>query len=201
MTANIVSIKDPNGRGISADVADDALLKACADDNEYAQNLLFRRYHSAVYTFLKRLSGTDESDLDDMVQHTFIEIFKSARKFEYRSQVKSWVFAIATNVAKRYVRTSFRRNRAHFALSEIPRVDESPDAHDYMEKKALLHALEIAVGTLPYRHRVVFLMCDVENIPGVEVARILKIKEGTLWSRLHDARKKLAQQLAVKGVR
>jgi RNA polymerase sigma-70 factor (ECF subfamily) len=46
---------------------------------------------------------------------------------------------------------------------------------------------------------VVYLMCDVEEIPGVEVARTLGLREGTLWRRLHDARRALRASLEREG--
>jgi RNA polymerase sigma-70 factor (ECF subfamily) len=55
--------------------------------------------------------------------------------------------------------------------------------------------LKAAMEGLPHDLREVFVMCDLEEIRGVDAARVLDIREGTLWRRLHEARKALREAL------
>ena len=181
---------------------DEALVAACAAGDMSAFGELFFRYQADVYGFISRLSGTDDAELDDLVQNTFLQLLKSANRFEGRASVKSWMFAIASNVVKHYVRSAVRRKAAvRSSLDVAPYPAEENTLHETVERRVMMAALMAAVDKLSYKLRVVFVMCDVEGIPGVEAARALGIKEGTLFRRLHDARKKLSAQMERRASR
>jgi RNA polymerase sigma factor (sigma-70 family) len=183
-------------RGASTPPSDNALLAATACGDMAAFGELFRRHHANVHAFLSRLSGTDDSELDDLVQNTFLEVRKSAERFQGRSNFRSWVFGVAANVAKHHVRSSVRRRTAFRALAvEIGTRLNPGEACEHVERKVMMAELMAAVEGLSYKLRVVVIMCDVEGIPGAEAAKSLGIREGTLWRRLHDARKKLSAEL------
>ena len=76
----------------------------------------------------------------------------------------------------------------------LPR-QTAPRPDEASEHNELLARLQVAVLALSPKLRVVFLMCDVEGIPGVEVARGLGLRQGTLWRRLHEARRRLRAAL------
>jgi RNA polymerase sigma-70 factor (ECF subfamily) len=102
------------------------------------------------------------------------------------------VFAIAANVAYRYLRDEVRRKSAYERLARLPaetagRPDES------LEREKLLHAVKNAVSALPHNHRVALVMCDLEGIPGRDAAEALAIPEGTLYRRVHEARRALRE--------
>ena len=63
----------------------------------------------------------------------------------------------------------------------------------------MMAELMAAIEGLSYKLRVVLVMCDIEGIPGAEAAKSLGIREGTLWRRLHDARKKLSDEIERRG--
>ncbi|MEQ9321530.1 MAG: RNA polymerase sigma factor, partial [Polyangiaceae bacterium] len=87
-----------------------------------------------------------------------------------------------------------KRSRGWAAFKVLRR---QGNATDFVspERGAIAHELvsrlEQEVASLPYEQRVAFVMCDVEDLPGVEVARALGIPTGTLYRRLHHARKRL----------
>jgi RNA polymerase sigma-70 factor (ECF subfamily) len=171
-------------------ISDEALVQGCARGDQTALAALFSRYYPTVYRFLSRLSGCDDQDLDDLVQNTFLEIQRGSSRFAGRSSVKSWIFGVAANVAKNHVRSESRRKNAIRALGELPPGSEQTPL-DRVERHEILLRMGAALRGLPYRLRVVFVMCALEDIPGVEAARILGLRQGTLWRRLHEARKKL----------
>ena len=71
----------------------------------------------------------------------------------------------------------------------MPASSAPPD--DAIQARQLLALISEAQRQLPHDLRVVFVMCDLEDVPGAEGARILGLREGTLWRRLHEARKAL----------
>jgi RNA polymerase sigma-70 factor (ECF subfamily) len=73
-------------------------------------------------------------------------------------------------------------------------VPAQPD--DQLARRQLLARIERAIGSLPHDQQVAFILCDLEQLPGVDVARVLAIPEGTLWRRLHVARKAVRAAVA-----
>lgn len=193
MSAKLFALR--RKEGAVAELSDEALLAACGVGETAALAALFDRYRSHVRRFIARLAGSDARDLDDLVQTTFLEIFRAARKFQGTSTVRSWVFGIAVNVVRQHARGERRRKDAMQRLVSVPaatvrNADESTLGRQQLER--LARALE----ELPHEQRVAFLMCDLEEIPGVEAARTLGVRAGTLWRRLHQAR--IALRAAVK---
>lgn len=179
-----------------AELSDDALVAACGQGDPIALGELFDRFHPAVYRFLSRLAGVDGRDLDDLVQATFVEVSRGAARFRSGSQVRTWIFGIAANVSRQHVRGESRRKRALRSLAEAPFArGERPD--EAAERRELLERLAEAIAGLPHDLRAAFVMCEIEEIAGAEAADALGIREGTLWRRLHEARKALA--VAIKG--
>jgi DNA-directed RNA polymerase specialized sigma24 family protein len=73
------------------------------------------------------------------------------------------------------------------------RSSDSP--HENLEGRRQIEKLAVSLNDLPSNLKVAFVMCDLEGVPGVEAARILGLREGTLWRRLHEARKALAKAI------
>jgi RNA polymerase sigma-70 factor (ECF subfamily) len=181
----------PHVKGDQADVSDEVLLAACAMGDSTALATLFDRHHRSAYGFLARVSGASGQDLDDLVQTTFLQVLQSARRFKGKAAVRTWILGIASNVARRHFRGEARRRRLAEALAGAPR-PEVPTPDTDAETQRQLRKLTAAVAALPHHLRVVFAMCEIEGVPGVEAARVLGVRQGTLWRRLHEARKALA---------
>jgi RNA polymerase sigma-70 factor (ECF subfamily) len=178
-------------RRISGDIkemSDEALLAACGTGDAPALGALFDRFHLAVYRFASRLPMTDELARDDLVQATFLEIGRAAPSFRGTASVKTWILGIAANVARHTLRAE-RRRRVHQARY-LERLSDGPELLDaQLERRKLLARVAESLSGLPRDQQIAFILCDLEQLPGVEVARVLDIPEGTLWRRLHTARK------------
>ncbi len=192
MTAKLVPL-----RRISGDItemSDEALLAACGTGDAPALGALFDRFHLAVYRFASRLPMTDDLARDDLVQATFLEVQRAAPSFRGTSSVKTWILGIAANIARHTLRAE-RRRRVHQArfLERVEAASEPLDTQ--LERKKLLAQIAEALSRLPRDQQIAFILCDLEQLPGVEVARVLDIPEGTLWRRLHTARKAMRQAI------
>jgi RNA polymerase sigma-70 factor (ECF subfamily) len=178
------------------ELSDEAVLAACALGDQAALGLLFDRHAQDVYRFLGRMRGADQPDLEDLLQSTFIEVGKAAGRFRRGSSVRTWLFAIAANVARNHVRGEVRRRGHVESFGELPK--NSPEMpSEIAERRQLLGRVQDALADLDEPLRVVLVMCDLEEIPCVEVARVLGVREGTIWRRLHDARQ--AVRTAIEG--
>ena len=172
----------------AAALSDEALLAACGTGDLGALDALFERFHVVVFRFLGRLAATDELARDDLVQATFLEARRAARGFKGRSSVKTWILGIAANLARHHLRGEQRRRENHARYAErLLAVPERPD--EQVERSELLAEIRDALAGLPYDQQVAFILCDLEEIPGVDVARVVGVPQGTIWRRLHVARK------------
>ena len=84
-------------------------------------------------------------------------------------------------------------------MFQLQRGEQHHDSTRANEHRDLVRRLGHLVAALPYDLRVAFVMCDLEEMPGADAARAIGVPEGTLWRRLHDARKSLRVSLTEEG--
>ena len=191
MTKNVLPFRRVEQRGRS----DEELVLACAANDGRALEELFHRHGAQVQRVLARLGQIDRGDLEDVLQSTFFEVYRSAKRFGGRSAVSTWILGIAMNVSRHLRRGESRRRSAMAAVARVTpamnnrRPDESASHRESIER------MQSAFEALPHDFRVVFVLCDLEGLKGVEVARTLGVPEGTVWRRLHEARMRLRAQL------
>jgi len=179
-------------RAALSEISDEALLAACGVGETAALGALFDRHHEAVYRLISRLLYTEPSEIDDLVQTTFLEAWRSASRFRGQGSVKSYLFGIAANMVRHYVRGAKRRREA-IAEAPPPPATGAPDSAAIRSQQ--VERLREALAELPHDLRAAYVLCDLEDVPGVEAARVLDIRAGTLWRRLHDARRKLREAI------
>ena len=188
----VVPIRRVDGQ--PSEMSDEALVAACATGESAALGALYDRHVDAVRRFLARLSGTDERDLDDLVQATFETVPRAARRFGGESQVRTWLFGVASNVARHHVRSEVRRKRLASAFAEERPGAVGDTAGDLMDRERRAR-LQAAIAALPDKLREAFVLVYLEGIPGGEVATLLGVREGTIWKRLFQARARLRESL------
>lgn len=181
-------------QGVVEEISDETLLNGCARDEAAALGALFDRHQASVYRFLMRYLGPAHPDIDDLVQATFLEVRRAAPSFRRRSTVRSWILGICANLARHHLRGEMRRKGFLRAVQDHPQTPlRRPD--DDSERRQLLVRLQQAITELPDDLRAPLVLCDMEELPGAEAARVLGLREGTLWRRLHEARVALREQL------
>lgn len=190
--AKVLPLRRLEGR--TEDLSDDALLAACALGDRAALGALFDRHYERVRRFLFHYGVTDEAEVDDLIQSTFEILQRSAHRFQGRSEVATWMLGIARNVARRELRSRARRSKLAVALVAEP---DPPDRalDDALLEKQRAERLRAAVWSLSDKLREVFVLVYMEGVPGTEAAKVLGVREGTLYKRLHVARKKLIESL------
>ncbi|MDB4980551.1 MAG: polymerase sigma-70 factor, subfamily [Myxococcales bacterium] len=186
MTGKLIRLRPPDARGDEV-VSDDVLVSSCSAGDNDALAELFRRHGPRVYRILAGLSGIARRDLDDLVQTTFIEVGRAASRFAGRAAVGTWIIGIALNVMRHHVRREVKRD-ALLADAELLDVRVSSRPDEDTARKQLIVRVQRALAELPELTQLVFSMCELEGIKGVEAARLLGMREGTLWRKLHEAR-------------
>ncbi len=173
--------------GYANEISDEALLTACAAGDASAMGALFDRHAARVARFLRRVSRETGPDIADLLQATFLEAQRSAKRFRGRSTVATWLLAIAANIASHYVRGERRRRHMEAALATTPKGHVKTPS-DEAERSQLLSRLAAGIDALPPDQRMVYVMCEIEEVTGREAANALSISEPGVWRRLHDAK-------------
>jgi RNA polymerase sigma-70 factor (ECF subfamily) len=181
-------------RAALSEISDEALLASCGVGESAALGALFDRHHDAVYRLISRFLRSERVEIDDLVQTTFLEAWRSAKQYAGGGSVKSFLFGIAANTVRHYVRGAKRRRDAVDAIPDAPRV---ATPQDDAVRTQQLRRLQIGLDQLPHDLRAAYVLCELEDVPGPEAARILDVRQGTLWRRLHEARRAL--RAAIEG--
>lgn len=180
--------------GAVEELSAEALVSAAAAKDGAALGALFDRFAPDVYRFLGRIAGSYAADLDDLLQATFLEVYRSSTRFDRRSSVKTWIFGIAVNVVRHHRRSEGRRRATlqRFATTDGG-AEAPPDAA--LDRNRQLQRLAFALDELTEPLRVAYVLCVVEELTAREAATALGTSEGTVWRRVHEARVELRRQL------
>jgi RNA polymerase sigma-70 factor (ECF subfamily) len=163
---------------------------------------VYTRHASAIYRLGWAMLQQTQS-AEDVVQETFMRAHKARQRFDPgRASLGTWLYQIALN----YCRSHLRRKRL-LTIPWLRQNDETPDLPDSRpgpESTALRgeyrNILWEAVQSLSAPLREVVTLHYYMELPAVEIAVMLNCPEGTIYSRLHNARRRLAETLAEKGV-
>ena len=172
-----------------------------------AMNCLVREQCHLVYSAILRLVR-DPDETKSLVQETFLQAFRSLDAFRGHSKISTWLYGIAMNVTRDYLRKKTRQRRVlskrhidwlqpYFTWQG--RHAEQVTAWDperMMEKRERMRLVREAINQLPERYRVVLTMRDLDELSTSEVAEALSISEGSVRVRLHRARNALRKLLA-----
>jgi RNA polymerase sigma-70 factor (ECF subfamily) len=149
---------------------------------------VYRTYFRLVWRTLGRL-GVREADLLDVTQNVFIVVHRQLSGFEGRAQLTTWLFSICRLVARDYLRSAPIRREIVVDFDEFALKDVQPETQlDHLDKKDLSRVLDAALEKLPERLRAVFVLFELEEMSGDDIATLLEIPVGTVRSRLRMAR-------------
>jgi RNA polymerase sigma-70 factor (ECF subfamily) len=167
-------------------------LPACALDVE----AVHAEHADFVWRSLQRL-GVRDADLEDMLQEVFVVVHRRLHTLEAKERIVSWLFGIATRVAAAYRRRSYvRREQPEERVAE----DEPIGDDDGPEALASTHQararLEAILDELDVEKRAVFVMFEIDELDCDEIAVIVGVPIGTVYSRLHAARKAFEKGVA-----
>ncbi|RMF41388.1 MAG: RNA polymerase sigma factor [Planctomycetota bacterium] len=156
-----------------------------------AQRQLYVEYHQQVHRLMVRMVGVQEAD--DLTQQVFLQVFRKLGQFTGQSRFGTWLYRVAINESLQHLRRSGRRQTR--TLAEDP-ADGRSHARDKLEQRELL---DRALERLDPELRLIFLLRESEGWGYREIARTMKIPEGTVGSRLNRARRELRRYLEELG--
>lgn len=147
--------------------------------------------YSAVYAITPH-----HEEVNDILQDTFIKVFRSLKQLRDKRAFKGWLYRIAINTANSRLRSSQQRHETMVEDDTLFQNMSTPSNHvQQLEQEELRNAVHKALGELPPEHRMVVSLVELEEMTCVEAAEVLQVPAGTVRSRLHYARKRLADIL------
>jgi RNA polymerase sigma-70 factor (ECF subfamily) len=147
---------------------------------------LFRAHAPFVASFLSRL-GVERVDLDDAVQEVFLVVHRKGGYHEGPAQPPTWLAEIALRVASQLRRT--RRRRAWETDRESDERQDSRTPFEALDAAQSLERIQRAIDTLSLEQGAVFILYEIEGESCESIATGLAIPIGTVYSRLHAARR------------
>jgi RNA polymerase sigma-70 factor, ECF subfamily len=177
--------------------SDLGLIEAIAAGEKRAMQVLYARHSAGVYRFVVRHTR-DESLAEDLVSEVFLEVWRKADRFEARSKVSTWLLAIARHKAC----SAFRQRTdaqldEHFAAT-IEDPADSPE--NVLDKKDRSGVLRQCLAKLSPFHREIIDLVYYHEKSIEDVARIVGIPANTVKTRMHHARKRMAELLKDTGI-
>lgn len=181
-----------------ADPSDERLAAQAVAGDDLAFEQLVSRYDARVFRLACRLTG--ETDAPDVLQETFLQVYRHLGSFRHESRFSTWLYRIATNAALMNRRARDRRPSESLEAF-LPRFDANgvhagtpaelqlaSRADELIDRKVLAGHARRVLAQLPDIYRDPFVLRDMEEMSTAEVAETLGIEPATVRQRVHRAR-------------
>lgn len=169
---------------------DTEIIKGCINGSRVHQKLLYEKYASKLLYLCLRYTK-NKSEAEDVLQETFIKIFKNIQLFRSEGSFEGWIKRIAVNSA-----LEFLRNKKHTLIfQDIEDQANYSLSDDDIIGKINAKELTELIFKLPDGYRLVFNLFVIEGYGHKEIGEMLEITEGTSKSQLAKARAQLQKSI------
>ncbi len=180
------------------------LIKAIQSGRKDLFAELVQRYERSLYNFARKMCA-ESRDAEDVVQDTFLNVFRYLKDFRYETKFKNWLYRIATSTCIKKRRKSKFAPERELSLDEfLPQDETMVDQQipawatlplDQVLNEELNRTLKQAIVQVPEKYRVVLVLRDIEGFSTEESAQILNLTPANIKVRLHRARLFLREKL------
>ena len=163
---------------------------------------LVQQYQGPLYAFFVRL-GSRQADAEDLVQETFLRVYKARQTFDPQRTFPPWLYGIASHVWADYWRQQERvQVSAARAAQEMGAAEaaEVSDVRDQAARRDVVRQVRESMHQLPEDHRLVLILRHYHGLRYDEIAQALGLSVGTVKSRIHYALAKLRVELRRRGL-
>jgi RNA polymerase sigma-70 factor (ECF subfamily) len=163
------------------------------DEKEKAFRILVSQYKERLYWHIRKIV-LNHDDTDDVLQNTFIKVFRNIDSFKANSKLYTWMYRIATNEAITFINK--RAKRANISSQELKETTLAQlEADVYFEGDAIQLKLQKAIALLPEKQQLIFNMKYFDEHTFEQLSEILETTVGGLKSSYHIAVKKITAYL------
>jgi RNA polymerase sigma-70 factor (ECF subfamily) len=192
-----ISPASPARTEATQDTSDEALVALIAGRDKRALQTLYSRHHVRIFRFALRFLN-DEAAAEDTVSEVFIDVWRQAERFEGRSQVTTWLLAIARNKALSLLRRRSSEELDDEVAEFIEDPSDNPEAA--MLKSQRASVLQDCLTQLSPAHREIVDLVYYHEKSVEEVAEIISVPANTVKTRMFYARKRIGELMAAKGI-
>ncbi len=192
----------------SGDFDERQAIEACRDGNKEMFKPLVEKYRQQTFFLALQIVGNRE-DAMDISQESFIRAYRNLGRFDTARPFGAWLLRIVRNgcidlLRRRKVRKSVSLDNPGRGqdggegrpLHETLGDERMPAADVLVERSELKAKIWAALGRLDEKHRTILVLRDFQDLSYKEMAEVLQVPKGTVMSRLHQARRRLRQELA-----
>lgn len=177
----------------SKHLSDHDILTELDRDQQHGFRQLVRRYQEQLYWHIRRMVVT-HADAEDVLQETFVRVFRGLHGFKRDSSLKTWLLRIATNEALRHLERNSGAGEHVQLDSDDNVVQLTADEHfDYSDLEAV--KLQQAIHSLPPKQQVTFNLRYYDELGYDDIARITDSTAATAKVNYHIAKQKIIQHL------
>jgi RNA polymerase sigma-70 factor, ECF subfamily len=169
------------------------IVGRCLGGDLKAMGMVYEAFRRPLFLFILRFSG-NHAEAEDMLQDTFIKVFKGINRLQDPDSLKSWIYRIAVNTCLSHRRKFHLLGRLVNLQRDLDYSAEIPGARHEQPSQENYQLIQ-AIGKLSPSLRSVYLLHDVQGLIHEEIAGIMGWSEGTSKSQLFKARKKLRRSL------
>lgn len=169
------------------------ILSKIQEDRTFDEGfkLLVSSYQEKIYWHIRRLVHI-HADADDVLQNTFIKVFKNIGSFRKEAQLYTWIYRIATNESLSFLKK--RKDQLKVANAELY-VDEYVQADKYFDADKAQMIIVKAIEQLPEKQKLIFNLRYYDEMSYKSISEILDTSIGGLKASYHHAAKKVEQYL------
>jgi RNA polymerase sigma-70 factor (ECF subfamily) len=175
----------------------DALIRRCLAGDQLAWEAIVRQYRRKVFNVAYKFVGKHD-EAEDLTQDIFLKIFKSLDTFDRRANFQTWLISVSRNLCIDHYR-SVRKERETIDrdadTAELSAAAPGQSQIAALEQRDRVELLREALASLPKTLRTAVLMRDLQELSYHEIARELRLPEGTVKSRINRGRSELARQI------
>ena len=150
---------------------------------------LLSKYQERLYWHIRKIVVSHE-DADDVLQNTFIKVYRGIDRFQGQSALYTWMYRIATNESLTHLQ-KMKRISAGAIDDEALLLHNKLVAEKHFDGNIIQETLQKALLTLPAKQRMVFNMKYFDNMKYQEISEILETSVGALKASFHHARQKI----------
>lgn len=172
------------------------IIAGCLAGDEDAIERLVQQYQAGVFRLA--LSVLDDPlEANEAAQDTFIAALRALGNYQDKSTFKAWLYTIALNTSRSRLRKRKAAQRLRNTLQALFKIQaqKTPTAEDAVIQNEKEAALWSAMEKLGEKHRIPIVLRYFQDLSTAEIAEILQINEGTVFSRLHNGRERLRVEL------
>ena len=182
-------------KNLPSEVTDNELVELSKHNPDRFGELVMR-YQDRLFRYIKRISYFPSDDIDDIVQDTFLKVYKSLNAFDDDLKFSTWIYQIARNTMIDAIRKKQSRPQiVYFEEDDMLKMLRSNiDIHIDVATKDRLQIMRNIIDTMPYAYKEVMVLRFLEEKSYEEIGDIVKKSKGTVASLINRGRKMLLDE-------